>query len=254
MKSILLTFDLEEFDLPREFNQQIEEDEMYRISKEGLDNLLELLEQHNIKATFFTTTNFAKRFPDEVRGLSNTYEIASHGYSHSQPLTLENIKRAKHEKEQIIGKSIKGFRAPRWDLKNIKTVEQAGFSYDSSTHPIYLPGRYNNLNKKRYIHKIGNLTEIPASTLPPNFSIFWLAFKNLPLSYSKIFTRINFLSSNYTMLIFHPWEFADLSKINIPKYVKRKYGYELLNKLEKYIKFCEKNKYDFKTVSRFSKI
>jgi len=40
MKSILLTFDLEEFDLPLEFNQDIDEDEMYEISGRGLFNVL----------------------------------------------------------------------------------------------------------------------------------------------------------------------------------------------------------------------
>jgi len=168
-KTILLTFDLEEFDLPRDFNQEIEEDLMYKISKKGLDSLTNLLLNHNIKATFFTTANFANKFPNTVKQLSLNHEIASHGFSHSHPLTLENIKKAKQNKELIIKKQIKGFRAPRWDIKNLNIVEQAGFIYDSSTHPIYLPGRYFNINQKRHIHKINNLTEIPASTLPPKF-------------------------------------------------------------------------------------
>jgi len=251
MKSILLTFDLEEFDLPLEFNQDIEENQMYEISKEGLDNLLILLTKHNIKATFFTTTNFAKRFPNIIKELSKTHEIASHGYSHSHTLTLENIKKAKEEKEQIINKSIRGFRAPRWNLKNTNIVEQAGFNYDSSSHPIFLPGRYLNLNKKRNIQKINNLIEIPTSTLPPNFSIFWLAFKNFPLIYSKLFTRINFINSNYTMLVQHPWEFADIGNFRLPLHINRIYGKKLLNKLENYIIFCKKNNYKFERVDGF---
>lgn len=254
MKSILLTFDLEEFDLPLEFNQDIDEDEMYEISEQGLNNLLKILNKHNINATFFTTANFANYYPEKIKDLSEKHEIASHGYSHSHQLNLENIKKAKEEKELIIKKPIKGFRAPRWNLQNINIVEKAGFNYDSSSHPIYLPGRYFNLNKKRKPHKINNLLEIPASTLPPNFSIFWLAFKNLPLTYSKLFTKLNFINSNYTMLVFHPWEFANLSEIKIPKYIKRKHSYELLKKLEKYIIFCEKQRYGFDTVSGFSKI
>ena len=149
MKSILLTFDLEEFDLPLEFNQNIEEDGMYKISGKGLLNILKLLKTYDLKATFFTTTNFANNFKKTIKELSETYEIASHGYSHNQSLTLENIKKAKEEKENIIGKSIKGFRAPRWNLKNTDIVAQAGFNYDSSSHPIYIPGRYFNLNKNK---------------------------------------------------------------------------------------------------------
>ena len=251
MKSILLTFDLEEFDLPREFNQNIDEDEMYKITKQGLNNLLQLLNKYDIKSTFFTTANFANYYPEKIQDLSEKHEIASHGYSHSYNLTLENIKKAKEEKEKIINKSINGFRAPRWNLQNTFIVEQAGFNYDSSSHPIYLPGRYFNLNKNRKPHKINNILEIPASTLPPNFSIFWLAFKNLPLTYSKLFTRLNFINSNYTMLVFHPWEFANLSKIKIPRYIKRKHSKELLKKLEKYILFCERQGYGFEGVDEY---
>ena len=251
MKSILLTFDLEEFDLPKEFNHSISEDKMYGISEQGLNNLLQLLNKYNIRSTFFTTANFANYYPEKIKDLSEKHEIASHGYSHSEPLTLENIKKAKEEKELIIEKPIRGFRAPRWNLQNINIVEKAGFNYDSSSHPIYLPGRYFNLNKNRKLHKINNILEIPASTLPPNFSIFWLAFKNLPLTYSKLFTRLNLINLDYTMLVFHPWEFANLSKIKIPNYIKRKHSKELLKKLEKYILFCKERKYKFQTINDF---
>ena len=35
-KQILLSFDIEEFDLPREFDLHIDEMEMYEVSKKGL--------------------------------------------------------------------------------------------------------------------------------------------------------------------------------------------------------------------------
>jgi hypothetical protein len=166
--------------------------------------------------------------------------------------SLEYIKLAKEEKESIIKKDVNGFRAPRWGIKNIHELSKLGLRYDSSTHPIFLPGRYMNLNQKRYIHKKGNIIEIPLSTLPPNFSIFWLAFKNFPLIYSKMFTRINLSLANspYTMLVFHPWEFVDIKKHNIPKHVKRCHKM-LLAKLEKYIIFCKKQGYKFSRVDDF---
>ena len=251
MKSILLTFDLEEFDLPKEYYLNITEKEMYEISLEGLNNLLNILNRNKIKATFFTTANFAIKYPEIIKELSKKHEIASHGYSHSMPLTLENIKNAKEVKENIIKKEIKGFRAPRWDLRNLNIVSSSEFKYDSSTHPIYLPGRYNNLSQKRNIQKKNNLIEIPASTIFPNFSIFWLTFKNFPLIYSKIFTKINFLNSRYTMLVQHPWEFADIENIKIPKYIKNPCGKKLTKKLEDYIQFCKSNNYKFQTVEEF---
>lgn len=256
MKKILLTFDVEEFDLPREFNQKISEEEMYRISEQGLKKLLILLDKHNIKSTFFTTANFAKKYPLLIRKLSKEgHEIACHGYCHSDSCVNGSvICSAKKELEIVSGEEVTGFRVPKWYLGSIGAVEQAGFNYDSSSHPIYLPGRYFNLNKKRKIHKIGNLIEVPLSTLPPNLSIFWLAFKNFPLMYSKIFTRINLLTTDYTMLVMHPWEFSDISGFKLPWYVNTIYGDKLLKKLEKYILFCKKNRYEFDTVENYLNI
>ena len=100
MKKILLTFDLEEFDLPKEFNINLSEDQMYKISLRGLNKIQELLKKHNLTATFFTTANFAKKYPKTIKQLSkDNHEIASHGYSHSQQLTLKNLKEAKEAKE-----------------------------------------------------------------------------------------------------------------------------------------------------------
>ncbi|HDK42737.1 MAG TPA: polysaccharide deacetylase, partial [Candidatus Pacearchaeota archaeon] len=182
MKRILLTFDVEEFDLPREFNQNISEEEMYEISKNGLFAVINLLDKHSIKATFFTTSNFAKKYPKIIKDLSKQgHEIACHGYSHSDDYlnSLSNIKIAKQEIEKIIKSKINGFRAPRFKIKNILGLSEFGFIYDSSLHPTWIPGRYMNLFKKRKIHKIEDITEIPLSTLPIlRLPIFWLAFKN----------------------------------------------------------------------------
>jgi len=253
MKSIILTFDLEEFDLPREQNVHIEEEDMYKISIHGLTNLLTVLNKHDISATFFTTANFARKYSKTLINLSKTHEIASHGLSHSEPITLRNIREAKKLKEEIIGRPVRGFRAPRWQLKSTDIIDQAGFEYDSSSHPIYLPGRYNNLHQIRYLHRQNNLIEIPASTIRPNFSLFWLAFKNLPLTYAKNFTKLNFLQSKYTMLIQHPWEFTNLKNIPIPNYIKNPSGKKLARKLDDYIKFCKSNKYKFQTCDQFLK-
>jgi peptidoglycan/xylan/chitin deacetylase (PgdA/CDA1 family) len=254
MKHILLTFDLEEFVLPKEFEQEIDENEQFEISKQGLLQILELLNKHDIKATFFTTANFAKNFPKIIKDISKKHEIACHGYFHSDSYSkdLSKILLAKKEIEKIIKKEIKGFRAPRFEIKDISELSKFGFQYDSSIHPTFIPGRYMNLFKKRKPHKIGKIIEISPSTLPIiRLPIFWLAFKNLPLSYSKLFSKINFMSSDYLMLVFHPWEFADLSNIKIPKYIKKKDDGELLNMLEEYIIFLKNKGYVFETVGDY---
>ena len=239
---------------PREFNISISEDEMYKIPQQGLTNLLELLDKYKIKSTFFTTANFAKKQPKIIKNLiNNEHEIASHGYSHSfSDQTFDKIKKAKKEIEKITQTKIKGFRAPRFKINNISELYDLGFVYDSSLHPTFIPGRYNNLSKPRKIHKIGNIIEIPPTTMPiTRLPLFWIAFKNFGLNYVKLVTQTNFLSSDYTMIVQHPWEFADLSQIKIPNYIKNKSGKELLNMLERYILFCKKRNYGFESIERY---
>ena len=253
MKNILLTFDLEEFDLPLEFGQTISQKQMFEIPKQGLTNLLFLLNKYNISATFFTTATFVKKYPLLLKQISKKHEIACHGYKHSDSYIedISKIQSAKTEIEKIIKKKIKGFRAPRFEIKDISLLSKLNFLYDSSIHPTFIPGRYMNLFKKRKLHKIGELIEVPLSVLLIiRLPIFWLAFKNFPLSYSKIFTKINFLSNNYTLLMFHPWEFANLSSINIPKYIQGK-DKKLLDKLEKYIMFCKERGYILDTIEDY---
>lgn len=257
MKHILLTFDLEEFDAPLEFGEKINKEEQFEISKQGLLSILELLDRYDIRATFFTTANFAKHFPKLIKNISKKHEIACHGYSHSDSYSkdMSKILLAKKEIEKIIKKKIKGFRAPRFDIRDISQLKKFDFVYDSSIHPTFIPGRYMNLFKKRNPHKIGEIIEIPLSTLPiMRLPIFWLAFKNLPLAYSKLFSRINFMSSDYLMLIFHPWEFADLLNIKIPFYMKTPNSRKLLKKLEDYINFCRKKNYIFETIENYLKL
>lgn len=257
MKSILLTFDIEEFDLPKEFNTPISDREAIEVSKRGLLSLLTILKKHQIKATFFITSVFAKNNQKLIKNIQKIgHEIACHGHTHSDDYSKKEnfpkIRLAKETIERIVCSKILGFRAPRYQIKNIAELEKFGFVYDSSSHPTWIPGRYCNLFKKRKIYKIGNITEIPISTLPIcRAPIFWLAFKNFPLAYSKIFTKINFFFSTYNMLVFHPWEFADLSKLKIPSYIKKKHGRDFLEKLEKYILFCKNNNYSFSTIKDY---
>ncbi len=155
MKHILLTFDVEEFDWPLQFGHPMTQKQMFEIPKKGLTDTLALLDKYDVQATFFTTANFAKKYSSLIKQMSKKHEIACHGYQHSDSYMkdLSKLSRAKDELEKIIQKKITGFRAPRFEIKNISELSRFGFLYDSSMHPTFIPGRYQNVSKKRTIHK-----------------------------------------------------------------------------------------------------
>jgi peptidoglycan/xylan/chitin deacetylase (PgdA/CDA1 family) len=260
MKKILLTFDIEEADILNEYKLNVSKETELEISKQGFLRLINILKENNVKATLFVTANFAKRYTKLIRELSDEgHEIACHGYLHSDDYNINSnlikISQAKSEIEKITKKEILGFRAPRFSITNIAELSNFNFKYDSSIHPTFASSGGKNLFKSRSVRKIGNVIEISPSTLPLlRLPISWIFFRNLGLTYSKTFMSLNNLSSQYTMFLFHPWEFADLDKFNLPIHIKRNTGLKLAGMLGEIIKFAKERGYEFETIGEYLKL
>jgi hypothetical protein len=249
---ILLTFDLEEFDLPLEYGCQISSEEQIRVTKEGLDRLTILLSKYNIPATFFTTSMYANINKESIKSLSVYHEIASHSKSHSD-FSVSDPLDSKSELEKISGKQVFGFRIPRFRKIDKSVIKAAGYIYDSSINPTYIPGRYNNLftQRKLYTDTRTNLVVIPVSVSPViRFPLFWLSFKNIPLPVYIHLCKSAIQKDSYLQLYFHPWEFAELESFNIPWYIKTHSGNSMTERFEKLITELRKT-CDFSTISGF---
>ena len=253
MRKILLSFDLEKFDLPEEYGLNIPKDEQFSFSLRGLKKILDLLNRQNIKATFFTTASFALKYPQIIKKISKKHEISSHNLDHSvEYYNEEEIKKSKEIIERIINKKIKGFRMPRLQKVDHNSLFKLGFKYDSSISPAYIPGRYNNYFKKRKITRIRNILEIPLSTLQIlRMPLSWIFFRFFGLTYAKIITLFCMKNPGFVNLFFHPWEFNDLKNFKIPFYIKKNSGINALKMLEKYIIWCKKKDYNFIIFSEF---
>ena len=117
----------------------------------GIPRILDLLEQHQIRSTFFVPGHTADRYPVAVRSIvAAGHEIAHHGYLHEQPtaLTLEEeidaLDRGLAALADVAGVRPVGYRAPMWDLswRTPALLAERRFLYDSSLmdadHPYEL--------------------------------------------------------------------------------------------------------------------
>jgi hypothetical protein len=234
-KVVLLSFDVEEFDVPEEYGQPLPDAVKFAISCQGLEPILELLDQLNIRATFFTTAHFALHHASLVQAIAQRHEIASHGFYHSS-FAVADLEKSRQTLEDITHTPVTGFRMARLQKVNDQEIEGAGYAYNSSMNPTYLPGRYNNFFQPRTVHYSHQLLNIPVSVTPfIRFPLFWLSFKNLPLPLYQAASLLTLNTDLYLSLYFHPWEFTDISSFTLPGYIKRHSGLPMLRRLKRYL-------------------
>ena len=144
--------------------------------EEGIPNLLHLLDELNIKATFFISGEVVSEYADIIHNIAERgHEIASHGFKHnvnyssiSKTEVTEQISKTKKILEGEVGVTPLGFRAPQFQINDdiYDVLHALNFKYDSSMVRGFLPTRYSNLAIPSEPFIRNNLLEIPISAIP----------------------------------------------------------------------------------------
>jgi len=234
----LLTFDVEEFDAPLDRGRELDMDSQLRIGAAGFLRLLDLLDELEVPAvTLFVTANIAGHAPDLVRRAARRHEIASHGRMH-RTFEDSDLARSRAALREISGAEVLGFRRARLQATDPRAILDAGYRWDSSENPIWLPGRYNNLGRPRTIYRKGELVELPASASPTlRVPLFWLAMKNLPMPLVRSASAACLRRDGYVHLYWHPWEFLDLRDSGLPRYMRRPDGEAMVERFSRYVRW-----------------
>jgi len=110
--------------------------------------IIELFDRHDVKSTFFMLGWVAKRAPMLVREIiARGHELASHGYYHDKVHDLspeafkKDVQDTRHLLEDLSNTPVRGFRAPSFSINDCcwwayNQLEEAGYTYSSSLHPI----------------------------------------------------------------------------------------------------------------------
>ena len=248
---VLISFDVEEFDMPLDYQFDIAIDQQLALGKEGLDAVMKMIDAQSIPTTLFTTANFANHFPDAIRSHAAKHEIASHTFYHSH-FNNEHLLSSRLALEKISGTSVTGLRMPRMRVVDMHEVIKAGYEYDSSINPTWLPGKYNNLHLPRTVYMDQGMKRIPASVSPNlRLPLFWLSFKNFPYSFFKQLTIQTLERDGYVCLYFHPWEFIDITNLNLPAFTRKLCGQPLIDRLHQLITDLKAKGYEFSTIKEF---
>lgn len=239
-RPVLFTVDVEEFDTALEFGHAISLEEQLAVSTRGLMALADRFDALDVRTTLFTTATYALHEPELICRLAQKHEIASHGYFHT---TFEpaDLLKSRLALEDLVKRPVTGFRRARMGYVNPADVQQAGYQYNSSLHPTWLPGRYNHWGEPTQPFQELGVWQIPASVTPTlRLPLFWLSLKNFPFAYYKLLCRQTLEASGFLNLYVHPWEFTDLAGYEkIPAYVRRHSRSELLNRVEKLLRYLK---------------
>jgi polysaccharide deacetylase family protein (PEP-CTERM system associated) len=189
------------------------------------DRMLELLEAADVRATFFVLGWVAERFADVVSRIeAHGHEVASHGYSHQRVHAQtasefrQDIRHAKKLLEDIVGKNVRGFRAPTFsiDRRNwwaYEVLAEEGYEYSSSIYPIShdLYGMESAPRTPFRPLGSGAFLEIPVATvrlLSKNRPCAGGGyFRLLPYDLSRwCMRRVNRVDGMPCVFYCHPWE------------------------------------------------
>lgn len=193
--------------------------------EDNVMRILDLFDQAEVKATFFTLGWVAKRNPALMRRIAEAgHEIASHGYDHARVFNFEraqfaeDIRMARAILEDAAGVPVTGYRAPSFSIDQrtpwayMELAEQ-GYAYSSSVAPV-AHDHYGWREAPRFAFRPlpwSDLVEIPVTTallggrrVAAGGGGF---FRVLPYAFSRWAIRqVNRREGRPAVFYFHPWE------------------------------------------------
>jgi polysaccharide deacetylase family protein (PEP-CTERM system associated) len=223
------TVDVEDYYHVSAFERTIDRSDWERYDSRVTDNtlrILDLLDRHDTKATFFVLGWIAERRPELVREIHRRgHEVGSHGYWHrliyeqSPEEFRSDLRLSREVLRNAIGGEVLAYRAPSFSITTrsmwaYQILAEEGFRIDSSVFPIH-HDRYGVPDARPDVHRVdtpaGPIWEFP-------MSIVRLAWMNLPVGgggYFRLYplrwtlrmlSRINAKYGRSFTCYVHPWE------------------------------------------------
>jgi len=241
VRAVHLSFDFEECDLPRESGVDYPVSRGVEVSAEGAHAILDVLRGHGVKATFFCTLTFAERAPDVMKRIvEEGHEVAAHGVDHFRPRP-DDPQRCREGLMRLTGAEVAGYRQPRMAKTDPAALAAAGYRYDASLNPAFVPGRYMHLSAPKTPFREGGLLRIPASVTPVlRIPLFWLSLHLMPEAMYFALARRSLESHGLFVTYFHPWEFsrtfaAEAASMRVSPLIRRNLGEPMSGRLDRLV-------------------
>lgn len=224
----IITVDVEEWFHGHNYLDHVSADNWQTLEsrvRQGTDLCLELLDRHQVEATFFVLGWTAERHPEVVRDIvAAGHEVACHSYSHPVVYELsadefrQDTERAREALLKAGVNEVLGYRAPSFSITPpvhhyLEILQECGFAYDCSLFPVRHP-RYGQPKSPRRPFRLNetedSLIEIPMPTwrfLGQNIPYSGGGYlRLLPWPAFRTLRRLAFNQGIPCVVYLHPWE------------------------------------------------
>lgn len=226
----------------------------------GLNKILHLLDEHNVKATFFILGWVAENYPTLIKKIAKQrHELASHGYSHTKVYELtpstfkKEVSRTKKIIEDLTGDELLAYRAPFFSITKksswaLHILAETGHEIDASLTGVKT-WRYGVENCPSHIFQFKDcgLIEFPVSNysfLGRKWGIGGAYFRLFPYKFTQSRIEHHLKSNDYAMFYIHPWEYDEKHpKIKLQSKIGTFTHYVKLDKTYEYSKLLLNNFY-----------
>lgn len=230
----ILTFDIEEWYLEKMYFGN--HAEKYKEFDRYLGEILDTLDERNLKGTFFCVGGLGREFPDVVKRIAERgHDVGCHSDVHTwlnkmtREECLADTRMAVDSLEQVIGKKVKSYRAPAFSIGAsnkwaFEVLAECGIERDASVFPA--------------VRDFGGFTEFGQKT-PAIIRYNGIELKEFPICTAKLmgkeiaysgggyfrffplwYVKKEMASADYSMTYFH---IDDLVVGNNPLRTKEEY-------------------------------
>ena len=222
----VLTFDIEDwFHILQEYpNDILDKWDNYEVRiHKGMDRIFKVLDDNDIRATFFIVGYIARKHPEVIKRIHDLgYEVAAHSdmhkvaYKQSRKEYKQDLFNCINSIENIVGEKVISYRAPGFSIKKqnvwaFEVLNELGIKNDASIFPAP--------------REDGGFDDFSEST-PSIIKYNGMKIKEFPMSINTVFGRkftvtgggyFRFFpyrlmkkmlkKADYTMTYFHPRDF-----------------------------------------------
>lgn len=231
---ILLTFNIVNSTAECKNSAGISLQKRLKITEENTKVILNILDQHDTKASFFIEVSIVEKLQNLIKAISaQGHEIAFY----NEDSTLDKIDQVKKNSQDFLEKQIRGIRQKdlKYSLEELKSLE---FNYVSNIDHANILFPFKRLKRDTEITEENGVSIVPESISPYSqlpYNDF--VFQVLPMQYYQNMVFETLKNEEFVLIYLNTWQFTDFKRfaLKMPFYRRFNSGRKMEDKLHEFL-------------------